>query len=269
VVACKAAEVKCPDYADAFALRGLAQVHLQDYKEAAQALDRYLELKGPPLADVYRGRGQARMQLARFREAGEDYSRALELITGTAESGAQRARAELLTHHGWALFFSNAFELALEDFDGARQLLPRGGDAFIGSGLCKAMLGRYREAVTDADVALRLQVKTPEMMFNVACIFSLASGRVRADTAEARRLDLEAEYRTQAAVRIRSALQMLPAPQRCGYWQTKMRGDKWLDPIRASAEFVRLEKDYAAPPPKRPSVQQKVSGEKTVRRCSL
>jgi hypothetical protein len=85
------------------------------------------------------------------------------------------------------------------------------------------------------------------MMFNVACIYSLASGQVRTDPLGAEGQDLEAEYRAEAAARIRSALELLPPEQRSGFWQTKMRADPALDPIRASAEFAQLERDYAPP----------------------
>jgi tetratricopeptide (TPR) repeat protein len=251
VDACHAALVARPDYAEVFALKGLALLDLKDYQQAAESLDRYLELKGQPLADVFRARGQARMQLGRFPDACEDYSRALELTAKPGGDGLRRPEAELLTHRGWAWFFTNAFEPALRDFQKAGQFLVDSGDTHIGCGLCKAMLGRYREAVTDAEAALRLQVNTPEMMFNVACIYSLAAGQVRVDAALDGKPNPETEYRAQAVAHIRSALQMLPPQERSRYRESKMRADHALDPIRAIAEFAQLDKDYSAPLPKR------------------
>jgi tetratricopeptide (TPR) repeat protein len=260
VSACQAALAACPDHTEALALLGLAYLHLEDYQKAAAALDRYLDLGGPSLADIYRARGQARMQLGRFPDAREDYSRALELATKRGTDALHPKEAQLLNHRGWAGFFSNAFELALRDFEKARRFLPKSSDPWIGGGLCQAMLGRYAEAIADARAALERQVHTPEMMFNVACIFSLAARPVPADEGQRQRMDLESVYRNEAVARIRSALQMVPPGERRRYWETKMRADRALDPIRRSSEFAQLEKEYSAPPPGLPVPPQRISG---------
>jgi tetratricopeptide (TPR) repeat protein len=254
VAACDAALAARKDHAEAFAVRGQALLRLEDFRDAADAFDRYLECGGPPLADVYRGRGQARMKLERFLDAGNDYTRALELTADAAPLSALVGlpgavllgdpRAELLAHRGWAWFFSKAYKRALEDFEAARPLRPAYGDVYVGSGLCKAKVGRLSDAIADARQALRLGVATHQMMFNVACIFSEAAGQVRADMA--------AEYRGEAVAHIRAALQMLPAHERSDCWVNRMRPDPWLDALRGSAEFARLDKDYATPPAHQP-----------------
>jgi tetratricopeptide (TPR) repeat protein len=267
VRACNAAVALRADHAEAFAVLGQALLELQDYVHAAESFDRYLDLRGPPLADVYRGRGQARMKLGRFLDAGDDYTQALQgtidpqrvaaLVGLAGTTGLRAAQAELRAHRGWAWFFGNAFELALRDFNQAGRLLPPNGDTCAGRGLCQVMLGRYAEAVADARQALRLGVPTPEMTFNVACIFSLAAGKVRADAAQPKRRDLEAQYRTQAIALIHSALGLVPDEKRAVFWETKMRHDQALDPIRGSAEFVQLEKDHALPPQGRAGARQR------------
>jgi serine/threonine protein kinase/Flp pilus assembly protein TadD len=262
VDACHTALAARQDHTEVYALMGLALLHLEDYRKAADALDRYLELKGQPLPDIYRGRGHARMQLGRFKDAREDYSRALELTTKPGANGLARPAAELLTHRGWAWFFMNDFEPALLDFEQALQGLPGSSDAIIGCGLCKAMLARYREAIADAQAALRLHVNTPEMMFNVACIYSLAFGEVRADAPLGGKPNPDTQYRTVAVACIRSALEMLPLHQRSLFWETKMRADRALDPIRSSAAFAQLEKDFSTPRPELPGPQPYSSREK-------
>jgi serine/threonine protein kinase/Flp pilus assembly protein TadD len=259
---CHAALAVRQDHTEVYALMGLALLHLEDYRKAADALDRYLELNGQPLADIYRGRGQARMQLGDFKDAREDYTRALELTEKPGGNGLARPGAELLTHRGWAWFFSNDFGPALRDFEEARQRLPGNSDTTIGCGLCKAMLGHHREAIAEAQAALRLHVSTPEMMFNVACIYSLAVGQVRANAAQDGKANPETQYRTEAVACIRSALEMLPPHQRSLFWETKMRTDRALDPIRASDAFAELDKEYTAPLPKPPGSQSPNSKKK-------
>jgi tetratricopeptide (TPR) repeat protein len=259
VAACDAALAAQAGHAEAFALRGQALLRLEDFGHAADSFDRYLQCGGAVDADVYRGRGQARMKLDRFLDAGYDYTRALELapdvggisvVAGLPGAVLLRGpEAELLTHRGWAWFFSNAFEPALRDFEASRCLRPDGSDAWVGGGLCKAALGREADAVVDAREALRLGVRGAEMLFNVACIFARAARKMRADPA---RSDGAAECRVQAIAHIRAALAMLRPQERSSFWIRRMRADPWLDAIRGSAEFIQLDKDCSGPPAKPP-----------------
>src|SRR5262249_26503717 len=151
-------------------VRGRALLGLGRYQHAEQSFDQYLRKGGEAKSDIFRGRGLARMKLGKYPEAVEDYTRALE----RAPDG------DIYQHRGWAHFFSDAWKLALRDFSKAIELDPEGGDAYTGRGLARVMLGHYKEAVADAEVALRRKPDTPEMMHNIACIFAQAVARAQA-----------------------------------------------------------------------------------------
>jgi serine/threonine protein kinase/Flp pilus assembly protein TadD len=224
---------KRPDHAVAHYLRGMSLLKLERPKDARQAFGECLKVT-PDYGDAYRGRGQTRVQMGDYAGAVEDYTRAAHL----------HRDASILTHRGWAYFFTDAYKLAEHDFEDAIQLDRDPGDAHVGRGLTRVMRGDYRRAIADAQAVLaRNRPDTPEMMHNVACIFALAAARVRADAAEHDRDAVEAGYRRQAVAALRRAIDMVPVPQRPAYWRDKMRPDSALDPIRGSAEFARLDKE--------------------------
>jgi tetratricopeptide (TPR) repeat protein len=230
VAACRLALKQQPDYP--FALGVLAQtlIELRRFGEAAEAFDRYLAKGGRPVADVFRGRGQARMQLGDYLGAVADYTRVLERHPG----------AEIRAHRGWAYFFADAWRPALADFEQALALDPAYGDAYTGRGLARVMLGQHRAAVRDAEEARHRRPTTPEMMHNVACIYSLAAGKVVQDPKEKDAPALAGRYRTAAVRALRDTLALVRPAERAQFWREKMLPDNALDPIRNSAEFREL-----------------------------
>jgi serine/threonine protein kinase/tetratricopeptide (TPR) repeat protein len=203
-------------------VRGRTFLALGRFAEAERAFGLYLRRGGEPVPDVFRARGLARMKLRRFPEAVEDYTRVLE----------RSPDAEIYQHRGWARFFADAWNLALRDFARAIELDPDMRDAYIGRGLSHVMLGRYREAIADAESALRREPETAAMMVNIACIFAQASVHVFADTGQDDRVALSNTYRLRAVDAVRLALNMLPADQRRGFWVEKVLPDPALAPIR-------------------------------------
>jgi len=223
----------CPDNALAYHLRGEALLSLNRPREAEQAFGQSLRHR-PAFGPALRARGEARVKTGDFASAAEDYTRALALDRD----------ASILIHRGWAYFFSDAWKLAERDFEEAIQLDPAPGDAQVGRGLARVMLGDYQRAVADANAVLATgKPDTPEMMHNVACVFSLAAARVRADEGVRDRDTVAATYHLQALAALRKTLLRLPAGQRLAYWRDKMRPDAALDPIRRSPEFVRFDED--------------------------
>jgi tetratricopeptide (TPR) repeat protein len=213
-------------------LRGEALLRLHRYAEAEQSFGESLQ-RAPAAPATYRGRGLARIQLGDFGGAIEDYTHALR----------SAREADLLAHRGWAYFFTDAWKLAQRDFEDALRLDANRSDAYIGRGLVRLMLGDYRRAVADADEVLRRKAPDePEMMHNLACLFALASSRVKADAAERERGALEARYRQQALEALRKTLPLVPPPQRLAFWQEKMIPDTALDPIRNAPEFLQLDR---------------------------
>jgi tetratricopeptide (TPR) repeat protein/tRNA A-37 threonylcarbamoyl transferase component Bud32 len=227
VRACDTALGIAPEHPLPFGLRARALLELHHYEQAQQSFDDYFRLNGEATADAFAGRGLARMRLGRFPEAVDDYTQALQ----------RRPGAELYQHRGWAHFFADAWKLALRDFEQSIRLDPEQGDAYTGRGLALVMVGRYREAVADAEEALRRRPDTPEMMHNVACIFAQAAGRADADAEHYRRLALEA---------IRKTLAMLRPDERRAFWEEKILPDAALTPIRATDGFKQIAAEYSS-----------------------
>jgi serine/threonine-protein kinase len=217
---------------------GRALLALGRYERAERSFDRYLRKGGEEKSDIFRGRGLARMKLGKYPEAAEDYTRALE----RAPDG------DIYQHRGWAHFFSDAWKLALRDFGKAIELDPEGGDAYTGRGLARVMLGHYKEAVADAEEALRRKPGTPEMMHNIACIFAQAVARAEADLQEKDWHVLADGYRRRALKAVHRTLAMLPAGERSSFWQDKVLADTALAPIRSDAEFKQLQNQYGHRP---------------------
>jgi tetratricopeptide (TPR) repeat protein len=235
--ACEAALAIEPDSPLPHGLRARAFLELGRCELAEQAFDEYLRRGGQPAADIFGGRAQARMKLGRYPEAVEDYTRALE---GTPS-------AELYQHRGWAHFFADAWKLALRDFDRAITLEPNQGDAYIGRGLARVMLGRYPDAVADAEEALRQRPAAPEMMHNIACIFAQAAARAQSDREEPNRPTLAKRYADRALEAIRKTLEILHPAERKAFWQDKILVDAALAPIRSCDELKQIEAEYVLP----------------------
>lgn len=233
-----------PDHALAHYLRGESLLELDRAREADLAFSQSLRVRsafGPAL----RARGQARVRLGDYAGAVDDYTRALQL----------ERDASILTHRGWALFFTDAWKLAEHDFTEAIQIDSTPGDAHVGRGLARVMLGDYRRAVADAEVVLsRGKLDTPEMMHNVACIYALAVARVQSDKDARPAEPLEAVYRDRAIASLHKAASMLPADKRLAFWQEKMQPDPALDGIRRSDEFLRLDRQIRGELPQRESI---------------
>jgi tetratricopeptide (TPR) repeat protein len=232
--ACEIALELLPDQPLPYEVRGGALLALGRYQEAEVSFDEYLHRGGEEVSDIFRGRGFARMKLGKYPEAVDDYTQALERTPG----------ADIYQHRGWAHFFADAWQLALRDFSKAIALDPELDDAYTGRGLARVMLGQYKGAVADAEVALRRQPRSPEMMHNIACIFAQAVARAEADGQAAERQALVARYRERALEAVRQTLALLHPEERLSFWQDKILSDAALTPIRHDAEFKRLEDEY-------------------------
>jgi eukaryotic-like serine/threonine-protein kinase len=232
--ACEAALALSPDQPLSYEVRGRALLALGRHDQAERSFDQYLRKGGNETSDLFRGRGLARMKLGKYPEAAEDYTRALE----------QAPDADVYQHRGWAHFFCDAWKLALRDFTKAIERDPEAGDAYTGRGSALVMLGHYREAVADAEIALRRKPRTPEMMHNIACIFAQAVARAEADLQEKDRQTQAARYRSRALEAVRRTLAMLRPEERFAFWKDKILPDAALAPVRNDADFKRLQEEY-------------------------
>ncbi len=242
VALCDRALALAPEQLLALRVRAEALLELHDYAGAAASYDQYLArggLRGDSLRDVYRGRGHARMQRGAYAGALDDFTRALHL-TGRPDAG-------LLTHRGWAYYFTDALKPALADFDAALRLGPA-GDAFNGRANCLVQLGRYREAVADAERAYRLKPGSPVMMHNLACVLAQAAAKSSADPPGKQ---LAPAYTARALELVRASLAMVPRAERAAFWRQTVRGDESLTPVRSTPGFRSLEREMAGEPARR------------------
>src|SRR5262249_49918406 len=129
------------------------------YAEAGAALDAYLRLTAPD-ADYYRARGLIHH---RFRE----YPQAIQAYTWGL---LQRRDAELLAYRGWAYLKSQAFTLALSDFEEVLKEDPRQTDALCGRALVHVLMGKLDKALNDAEQVLRHGKQTPTLLCSLAIV---------------------------------------------------------------------------------------------------
>ena len=183
-----------------------------------EAFDIYLET-GKPLESVYRGRGLARAELGKYPAAIEDYSQALELQPTSA----------VYAYRGWAYLLCDSPKLAERDFQLAIDLDPKNGDAYNGRGFVEATQGKKREAIRDADEAVRQGPPSAHLLYNACRIYARCGSAY-----EARTIEL-----------LRQALALLPSGQRSPFWATNVRKDAALQLLRRSPKFSQLEAEFS------------------------
>lgn len=201
-------------------LRAETLFHLRRFEEVIEAFDRYLKEKGTPLESVYRGRGLARSELGQYPGAIEDFTKALELQPTSA----------VQAYRGWMHVVCDAPKLAQRDFELAIELDPKNGDAYTGRGFVRAIQKNSREAIEDAEEALRLGPKSPRLVYNAARIHAQAT-----NAGGARVFELIGE-----------ALDLLPSEQRASFWSTQVRTDAALDAVRNHPRFLEIEKELSS-----------------------
>ncbi len=111
-----------------------------------------------PSAKLYELRGIAKNAIADFSGAIGDYTQSLALAV-------EADRARLLRFRGWSNLANEAFRAAAQDFDEAIRLVPTNADAYVGRGLVRARLGRYRDAEVDAAKALEHGDRARDSLF--------------------------------------------------------------------------------------------------------
>jgi serine/threonine protein kinase/predicted Zn-dependent protease len=218
-----------PRATDPLGVRGEALLKLGDHAASVRSFTQYLERGGKPTADIYKGRGQAYMKLGDYPGSVDDYTRAREL----------KADAGILAHRGWAYFFADSPRMALRDFEESLHLDPSGLEPLIGRGLARVALEQDREAIADAEQALRRKPTDPDQWYNIACIFARAASRH----------DPEGLYQRHALAALSQALERRPMDARISFWRDKVLTDRYLDSIRRSPEFLELGRQLETAPP--------------------
>lgn len=206
------------DHSQGQRLRAETLFHLRRFEEVIESFDRYLET-GQPLESVYRGRGLAKSELGKYPGAIEDFTKAIELQPTSA----------VQAYRGWMHVVCEAPKLAERDFQLAIELDPKNSDAYAGRGFVRAIAKQSREAIEDAEEALRLGPRTPRLIYNAARVHAQVGG-----AGDSRVFDLISE-----------ALLLLPEEQRTDFWATQVRTDTALAAIRKRPRFAQMEKEMS------------------------
>jgi tetratricopeptide (TPR) repeat protein len=214
-------------------LRAEALFSLGRGTEAQAALDRYLDVRKLD-PEALRLRGLERALHGNAAGAVADYTRSLELDPQSASTRARR---------GWA--YVNSAQLALADFDAAIKLEPANGDLYNGRGYARALVGRYREAVVDAEEAVRLgpagkELKEKLAIFtNAACVYAQAAGKAAADLQAEDHAALSEKYETRAIELVKQSMALLPKDVRRAYLQQTL-ADPAFDLVRHRPAVVKF-----------------------------
>jgi tetratricopeptide (TPR) repeat protein len=194
-----------------------------DPKEAVRSLDCYLKHPDPAagaktLAGVYRARAVARSRLGSYTEAIDDFTLALSLHD---DSSTRSSR-------GWAYLVHKAPHLALADFSKAIGLDDNNADAYNGRGTARILLGgglvEYREAVADAENALRRGAKTDRRIaWQAARIYARAEAAL--DSGASRSSKIREHYRVRALQLLRQALELTPPVEREAFRRKSIQAD--------------------------------------------
>jgi len=195
-------------------LRAETLFRLGRFEEVVQALDRYLET-GKPLEPVYRGRGLARAELGQYPGAIDDFTKALELHPTSA----------VQAYRGWTHLVVDAPKLALRDFELAIELDANNGDAYNGRGFAHARLGRHREALEDAALAISHGPPSPRLYYNAARVYAQCPG----------------PYPRRALDLMRKALDLLPTEERRAFWSMNIQKDQALAALHRHPLYLKLE----------------------------
>lgn len=128
-----------PDFAPAYFNRGFARQHgRQDIPAAIEDYSRAIALK-PDFAEAYANRAIAHQQLEQYPQAIADFSSAIE--------HAQSMQHTIYNNRGEALFITEDYENALNNFLTAQQLRPGYRYALGGAALCHWRLGNQEDAL--------------------------------------------------------------------------------------------------------------------------
>jgi tetratricopeptide (TPR) repeat protein len=238
-----------PACAEAYRARGDAFLDAGRFDEAVRSYDHLLKISRPD-AEALRQRARAHVELRRFSAAIDDYTRAL-LIKPDATTLAAR---------GWAYLSSEAPRLALDDFEATLRVNAVNGDAHAGRGFARARLGRYQQAVADAEEALRQGPRSAvRLVYNVARVYVLIVAHMDSSKAPANRRDRDSRsiYQDRALALLGDAVTLTPAAQRSTFWRECIEADAVFDAIRHDPRYVRLAMTCAPPKSAPPSTAPK------------
>jgi len=217
LAACDAALKVRPDEPNAHQLRIELLLKLERYDDVKRSCDA-LEARNKSSAAIYELRGLARASSKDHAGAIEDFTRAIAL---------RPERAVLYVRRGVLYLVSDAPKLARHDFAEAIRIDPSDSDALIGRAAARVRLGEHRQAVEDAEKALRLSVPTADRLYIAARIYARASAVASAEirTRFDDTVTLVARYQDRGTSLLREAMQKRSAGERETFWRDVVQGD--------------------------------------------
>jgi serine/threonine protein kinase/lipoprotein NlpI len=236
--ACGEALELVPWHLGAHQMRNSTLVAMKRFDEVLSSCDTYLA-REKPTVEVLEIRGLARVARKNYSGAVADFTRALDLVSDV-DSGS---RSRLLNRRGWAYHFADAARLALDDFDASLKLDQNQSDALAGRGLARVRLGDWRDAVADAEAAVRLARRAVETGgdfddrvqadFNAARIYAQAVEYAAGDVSrlDERAVSLYRGYRARALELLDKALRQVPDAAR----RKEILNDPALQPLYPAA----------------------------------
>jgi len=153
-----------PNHAAAYNNRGWAKYKLGSYEEGIKDATKSLSLERNEY--TYHTRGACYMNLGRYKEAIGDFDRALAIAPDFEDAREDKERAQEKLNNQSQLTAKDYFEMALNTsnlytkvrlYTKALKLDPNYAAAYNNRGWSKYLLGRYGEAINDANKALALE----------------------------------------------------------------------------------------------------------------
>lgn len=265
----------------AFTLKRIGGIHSQlaEHTEAVKALEDAYKLR-PTDSDTVLQLAEAQLQLQEDQKAVDRYTQFLEMVNGevektlpsphlvyngiaTALHGMQkkfdavdyytlslmfeRRQPVPLTKRAWA-FLEHGIDLAIRDFEAAKELSPENPDTMIGLAFAYARKGQWQEAIRELETARPLALAQAKeagpqafaLFHNSATVYA---GCVKAVTADTRLQDearnqLVVKLSTAAVNQLREAFAIAKAdPNVLRAMLTAMQQDDALTPIRSSTAY--------------------------------
>ena len=233
LAACDSALEIAARYPAGHELRIKLLLDLKRFDELIKSCNAVLEWS-PAAAGIYELRGNAKNSIEDFSGSIGDFTRSIELAD-------KSDRPRLLCSRGWTYEAIAAHPPAIQDFDEAIRLAPTNGEAYLGRGLVRARLGKYRDAESDAEKARRYGDGNAKFAIRVARIYGQAAIAVGAEVRSTRRNadKLVRHYQELAMTMVLQALDRTPARERATFFrQTINVTDPPLQSIRKWLETL-------------------------------
>lgn len=265
----------------AFTLKRIARVHTlrSEHDEAVQCLEESCRLRPSDSSTVLQ-LAEAQLQLHEDQKAVDRYAQFLSMVNGEIEKNVssphlvyngiatafhgmrkkyeavdyytlslmfERRQAVPLTKRAWA-FLEDGVDLAIRDFETAKELAPENPDTLIGLASAYQRKGRWEDASHELDVAYPLvQVQAAKdgpqtfaLFHNAATVYADRIDTVLRDSQTGNELKLRqaAELSTAAVKLLREAFEVAKSDSNMlRSMLTAMQNDDALKPVRRSAAY--------------------------------